>query len=111
MTRQMTVIRNDADPAIMGVDRPITCSCIQSRGNPNENEANFFHRRTCFGDEVVMRIGRIGDDIRMCCLHGRLFVRLSECKDCWRQQSVSSLSIHSLPSWRVDRQDRRRRHA
>lgn len=46
---------------------PITCSCIQSRGTADESEACFFRRLDCFGDDVVVRVSRSGDDLQICC--------------------------------------------
>jgi hypothetical protein len=56
-----------------GAGRPITCSCIKSRGTADESEAYFFRRLDCFGDDVVVRVGRTGDDLQICCSYQRNF--------------------------------------
>ena len=56
-----------------GAGRPITCSCIQSRGTADESEAYFFRRLSCFGDDVVVRVSRSGDDLQICCSYASSF--------------------------------------
>jgi hypothetical protein len=56
-----------------GAGRPITCSCIQSRGTANESEAYFFRRLSCFGEDIVVRVSRSGDDLQICCSYQRNF--------------------------------------
>jgi hypothetical protein len=60
-------------PRSSGAGRPITCSCIQSRGTADESEAYFFRRLGCFGDDVVVRVSRSGDDLQICCSYQRNF--------------------------------------
>jgi hypothetical protein len=56
-----------------GAGRPITCSCNLSRGTADESEAYFFRRRSCFGDDVVVRASRSGGDLQICCSYQRLY--------------------------------------
>jgi hypothetical protein len=56
-----------------GAGRSIICSCIQSRGTPDEAEVYFFHRRSCFGDAVVVRVSRSRDDLQICCSYQQLY--------------------------------------
>jgi hypothetical protein len=45
----------------------------RAAGRICESEACFFRRRSCFGDDVVVRVSRSGDDLQICCSYQRLY--------------------------------------
>jgi hypothetical protein len=72
-TRRL-LIRGDAYLPLIG-RRPTNHLFVQPKPRDRRRERGvyFFRRRSCFGDDVGVRVSRSGDDLRICCSYRRNF--------------------------------------
>jgi hypothetical protein len=67
----------------------------------------FFHSRSCFGEEVVVRVSRSGDDVQICCSFRRNYHPIERMQKPLRQQIGPACRVHWPPPrfWTLDRDE------